>query len=84
MQFGISDILGEISISPNPVKDRLEIRSQTPLKQLELFDLMGRSILSTDDLEKLNSKIPQLNPGIYLLKIIAKDGRSRSLKLIKN
>lgn len=82
-ELGVEDIFEEISIWPNPVKDRLEIRSQVPLRQLELFDLSGRSLISTSDLEKLNRAIPQLNPGVYLLKIITKDGRLHSLKLIK-
>ncbi|MCZ2277870.1 MAG: phospholipase D-like domain-containing protein [Bacteroidia bacterium] len=59
-----------IVIAPNPSSARVEVRSNVQIKELILYDLTGKRILS----ENLNTNYAQLiteslEAGIYLLKI---------------
>ena len=64
----------EIKIFPNPVTDRLVINSTETIERAQLFDNLGSRILEIP----LNSTamdliIPQVDPGVYLLKLYLKN-----------
>ena len=72
----------EFSIFPNPVNDGLVTINSTlsGVKNVELFDLTGRTVLKT----QLNSDIldvRSLNAGLYLLKVSI-DSRTATKKII--
>lgn len=72
----------ELSIYPNPVNNGfVTIKSQlSGLKHVELFDVMGRTVLKT----QLNSDrldVRSFNPGLYLLKV-SMDSRLTTKKII--
>ena len=58
-----------LSIYPNPVKSVVTINSITPIKKLQLFDMLGKKLLEVSNKNQLN--IETYKSGIYLLKIIS-------------
>jgi hypothetical protein len=59
----------EISVYPNPVRNKLYIKGMTGEGEVQLFDLNGRLILSETTGERLN--LERVRTGIYILKLVA-------------
>lgn len=60
----------ELNFYPNPVSDgKLFITSNitTSNKEVEIFDVLGKSVLKATVVRELN--INSLSPGVYLIKI---------------
>ena len=75
---GVKNISSDnaFSVYPNPVKDKLTIRSSSSANILnyEVLSLDGKSILKTGIGEKANIDVSDLQRGIYMLKVNLKDG----------
>jgi hypothetical protein len=70
-----------IFIFPNPAKDNIFIQSQLPIGRVEISDIAGRSVISTNSNTVNISHLPQ---GIYLVKILfTDDSQSITKKIIK-
>ena len=70
----------EFSMSPNPVNDFLTINSKETIKTVEIFNLLGKKVLSTTN----NSlSVSSLSKSVYLVKITS-DKCVSTKKLIKN
>jgi hypothetical protein len=68
---------------PNPVKNVLHIKSQEPLKNIKVYDIMGRKTLDINNpLESID--ISSLNTGLYVLKLEANNGGLSVQRIIKN
>jgi hypothetical protein len=84
LQSSASDIVSEItpdlSIFPNPVKDRLNIRTSGTIRQVRVTDLWGKLYLSTCEANVV--RVENLAPGLYLLRIVTETG-SQTVKFIK-
>lgn len=66
----------------NPVKDFLRIKNAENAESFGLYNLEGRRILFSSNMENINtSNLPQ---GNYILKVKLKSGEILSKKLIKN
>lgn len=75
----------QFSIYPNPATDNLRIESQTPLAQVKLTDLAGRtSIHQTFRQAQGDASIDvsSLPSGIYLLEARTQDGRRSVQKVV--
>ncbi len=59
--------LASLSVYPNPVYDVLHITSAKPVQQIEVFDITGRLVLST---QRTTINVSNFNKGYYLVKII--------------
>src|SRR5690554_4127103 len=60
----------ELNFYPNPVSDgKIFITSTTTTsnKEVEIFDVLGKSVFKTTVVRELN--ISSLSPGVYLIKI---------------
>lgn len=58
----------ETSLHPNPVKEYLFIDSKLEISKAELYDILGKKVLSNFVLRnKLN--VSELNSGVYILKL---------------
>lgn len=74
---------GEIKIYPNPVKESLNIETNSQIEKIELFNIIGQK------LKEFNSNAKKLNfsnesKGVYILKIQMKNGKIETKKIIKN
>jgi len=71
-------------IYPNPAKDRVIVNSLNVLKQIEIYDLSGKKILSRKPDSEITFSISknQLNSGFYIMKIIDSKENSYIRKLV--
>ncbi|MDR0833877.1 MAG: C10 family peptidase [Candidatus Symbiothrix sp.] len=78
---GINNIQPQekISIYPNPAKDEIFIQSETPIEKVEILDLSGHPMISTNSTILNVSPLPQ---GVYFVRIVI-DGQSVTKKVIK-
>ena len=76
---GIEEILAEkLMIYPNPAKKELFIKSELPVKKIELLDLTGRTVETWHAASLQNSattiNLSALPQGVYMLKIYTDSG----------
>ena len=69
-----------VSVYPNPASEVIHISSTTELTKIELYDVLGKRVLTTNKPQEI--KIDHLKSGIYLLKIYASKGQMTK-KIIK-
>ncbi|AWA28679.1 hypothetical protein HYN48_00475 [Flavobacterium magnum] len=70
----------DISIYPNPTKGLVNIKSDSEIKSVELFDVQGRQLLRKNNVETLN--ISTYTCGVYFIKVATYKG-FKTQKLIK-
>jgi len=73
---GIERITQVVSIYPNPAKDILNIKSNDAIENLELYDALGRLVLSQSGESATESTVDvsSLTRGIYILKFRTANG----------
>ena len=67
-----------ISVYPNPVQERLYIKTEQPIAQLQVYDLSGRLLLEECNVSHSIS-VAHLTPGVYLVK-----AAGSAWKIVKN
>lgn len=72
-----------INIYPNPVKDQFKIETsqEQELKEIELFDLTGKSVHIYNS-NQLEFSVKGVSPGVYILRIEETDNKLYTKKLI--
>jgi Leucine-rich repeat (LRR) protein len=76
-EFSITDFV----IFPNPVKNTLTIESEKEISKIEIYNNIGKLILKKINSKKMN--ISLLSKGIYMLKIVGKNGTIKTKKILK-
>jgi len=71
-----------LDIYPNPVRDVLNIKVETQIDRIEIFDISGKMINVYDKPGKRIS-LSDLQPGMYMLKITSVDGNFTAKKIQK-
>lgn len=69
-----------INIYPNPTKDEIFIQTEGVIDNIQLFDIRGSKILTTNEIEISLSTLPQ---GIYVVKVFLENGSVHSMKVSK-
>jgi|GEM_PF-775388 len=59
----------QITVYPNPFTNQLKIEAPFVPKQISLFNLVGKEILTVPNITELNKQILLLNSGTYLLRL---------------
>jgi hypothetical protein len=69
--IGENKINPELTIFPNPVFDKLNIRSSTPLFKVEILDFTGKSVLieNCHGLNEIQTDLSSFPEGIYIVRI---------------
>jgi hypothetical protein len=73
-----------MTVYPNPVKDLLTLRFDdgTEPESVELYDLAGRLVgTKPNGLESIDMR--KMPTGVYMLRVIMKDGTSYHEKVLK-
>jgi len=65
----VDEIKIKFSISPNPVKDELEIQSEEPNLSYSIYNLSGQVLLENDLNFSHSISVNNLNNGMYLLQL---------------
>lgn len=71
----------DIEIFPNPTKDFLTIKSEQPIKKVEVYDMTGKFVLTT---RETIVDFSNLGVGQYILVIHLKAGQKIEKKIMKN
>ncbi|MBS1765421.1 MAG: T9SS type A sorting domain-containing protein [Bacteroidetes bacterium] len=77
-------IASNVTLSPNPAISNVTISCQQPVSTVVLYDMLGKQamIQSADGQNSINLALSNLNNGIYICKVIFKDGQSESRRLV--
>ena len=71
----------EFSMSPNPVKNILNINTLETIKKVEIYNLLGKKVLASNNTNSVD--VSSLSTSIYLVKLTSDKGVSTK-KLVKN
>lgn len=82
--LGLSENVSlDFKLYPNPVKDILNIETNNmTIDVVEIYDVLGKNVISQGGLENSSINISKLNKGMYFIKIFA-EGQSITRKIIK-
>lgn len=69
------------NVSPNPVKNTLNINTNETLQKVEVYNMLGKTVLSSNSDSK-SIDVSSLNSGVYLINITTENGVSTK-KFIK-
>lgn len=72
----------DISISPNPARDFISVRSSTDLKSIAVFNQFGNMIFNLNQGFNKPIDISHFSAGIYFMKIETIGGQTRIMKVI--
>ena len=79
-------IKNEATIYPNPFTDFITIETSEHIRQIELMDVNGRIFdkLVANNVENATTvPLPNLNRGLYFIKITTEDGKTITKKIVK-
>lgn len=62
----VQTIVHSFTIYPNPASQKIEIKTEEPIKQVDIYDLQGQIMLSKYNTEILLEDIPE---GIYFVRV---------------
>jgi len=76
-------IIEDITVYPNPVKERFTLSSQTKISNIKLYSSVGSLVLD-QNIGRMDADIDlsQLNSGVYLLEATL-DGKISTTKIVK-
>ncbi len=69
------------SICPNPTSGILNIQSDTPISQIEVYNLLGQLVVSNNNKKVID--ISNVSQGIYFIKIMDEKGTIGTQKVLK-
>ncbi|MCK6609482.1 MAG: T9SS type A sorting domain-containing protein [Bacteroidia bacterium] len=72
----------EISLFPNPTREKVQIQSSEPIEQIVLFSLEGKKLIEQAGRESTTLDLSGIAAGSYLVRIQTKDSQTLK-KLIK-
>ncbi len=71
----------EVVLYPNPVRDHIQIQSPGRVVRVEMYDLSGKALLTTD---QKNIDLSGMDPGVYVVKIRNRDGKLlKTVRVVK-
>ena len=68
---------------PNPVKDKLTVKSAVDINKIEVYSILGEKVLS-NNLSNNTLNMESLSKGIYLLKLYQDNQVIGVKKVVKN
>jgi len=76
----------DFSIFPNPAKNQINVKTaNNNIQTIEILSIIGQQLINSTAIEGLtNIDISSLIQGVYLLKVIDKNGNSQTTKFIKS
>jgi hypothetical protein len=81
----LNTLLDSVSYYPNPVKDTLNIMSETTITNCEVYDLNSRLILEQKpNTKEVAIKCTTLATGVYFVKLFYTDRTLKNIRIMKN
>lgn len=73
----------DISVYPNPVLDRLNIKSITPVTSISIYNILGKMVKDIQSDRPIKEiDMSSLSKGVYLVKVSAND-KTQTIKVMK-
>ena len=73
----------QINVYPNPADDFINILSTNPVARIEIISLLGQVIISENtEAQSYKLDISELNLGLYVVKVLTKDGNTHFKKIL--
>ncbi len=73
----------EIIIFPNPVQDILNIQTQESIKEIAVYDVLGKKV-AISQITSNSIDVSNLAKGLYFVKVIGLENKNFTSKFIKN
>lgn len=73
----------ETKVFPNPVGDLLNIKSNTRIESVSIYNVEGRNVISNAKVSGGKLNVSTLEKGIYLLQINYGNNKTETVKIIK-
>lgn len=73
----------QVSVYPNPANEFVKISSSVDINRVEIYNLIGKKVISTSKITNNNLDVSSLSKGVYLMKLTSGESVA-SRKLIKN
>jgi len=75
----------EINVYPNPVTDWMVVNSSQSIESIEVIDIMGRIVHSSDYFNVTETRLDMSyhTRGIYILRCTFDNGAQKSIKILK-
>jgi len=73
----------ETYIYPNPVKDTFVINTNVEIANYIIFDITGKQINSSSNVNSIKLSISDLNNGLYFLKLVSYSGNETNIRFVK-
>lgn len=82
---GITNVEAEqIAVFPNPASAAVTVRSNTPMRNIRIYDAQGRLVMSKETLSRdAFINISDTPRGVYLMQITTEQGNTISRKIVK-
>lgn len=72
------------AVYPNPVRDRIFIRDNRKIKQVSVWDMNGRRVISVNRAYENGIDVNGIPAGVYVVNVEDDKGKTRSRKIIIN
>jgi len=70
----VNDVFSsKISIYPNPAKEFVQISTNKTITGIEIYNLIGKKVISSSKLTKNKIDVSNLSKGVYVLKVMSND-----------
>ncbi len=78
-------VQAQYSIYPNPAGDYLNVNNVKGVQHLAVYNIVGSRMMDFNNLDsdQLKITLSGINPGVYFLRITARDGNLKTIKFIK-
>ena len=77
--------VSKFTIYPNPTNGLLTIRNTENVELVEVYSLTGQKVMTIDNefAGETVLNVSSINPGVYVIKLIEKDGNTGAVTFIK-
>ena len=84
-QVAVQDVdLATVKIFPNPTSDIFQVKSDEYVKTIGVYNVVGKLVEEMDHITGQTHSIEHLNKGMYLVRLISKEGQViKTMKLSK-
>ncbi len=73
----------DFTIYPNPTNSILNIQSNNPIQKVSVYNYLGELVIQENDQALNQINVEQLNKGIYVIRMMGKNGRVFNEKFVK-
>ncbi|WP_397447599.1 T9SS type A sorting domain-containing protein [Polaribacter sp. R77954] len=78
------NIFNDVLVYPNPSNGIVNIKSNISFAKIELFSILGKKVFETTSIQNNQIDVSHINAGVYLLRLLDNNNKTKTKKLIIN